>query len=196
MLDRDDPHLAEQLVSCASVLQVRIKPGSARDILAAARRAREITRRAGALLIVNDRVDLALAADADGVHLGQDDLPLEAARRVAPRLIIGISTHDVAQVRAARGASYLGFGPVYATTTKLNPDPVQGIQGLRAAVEAAEGVPVVAIGGITPANVTEVAAAGAAAACAISAVNGAPDVVGAARAIAAPWLNNRSRPPS
>lgn len=197
VLDRDDGDLIEALVDPArggaSVLQVRIKPGSAAQTLAAARRAREATRRHGVLLIVNDRVDLALAADADGVHLGQDDLPLPAARALCDRagapLVIGISTHDEAQVRdaVAAGADYLGFGPVYATVTKANPDPVQGIQGLARAVAAAAGVPVVAIGGITPDRAPEVAAAGAAAACAIAAVNAAPDPVAAARRIARSW---------
>lgn len=197
VLDRDDGDLIEALVDPArggaSVLQVRIKPGSAAATLAAARRAREATRRHGALLIVNDRVDLALAADADGVHLGQDDLPLLAARALCERagahLVIGISTHDEAQVRAAvaAGADYLGFGPVYATATKENPDPVQGIQGLARAVAAAGGVPVVAIGGITPDRAAEVAATGAAAACAIAAVNGAADPAAAARRIARSW---------
>jgi thiamine-phosphate pyrophosphorylase len=189
VLDRDDPDLAEQLLASARVLQVRIKPGSAADILAASRRAREITRRQGAMLIVNDRVDLALAAGADGVHLGQDDLPLAAARALVPRgFVIGISTHDLAQVRAAvdGGADYLGYGPVFATTTKENPDPVQGTQALARAVETA-GIPVVAIGGITPETAAACAAAGAAAACAISAVNRAADVIAAGQAIARAW---------
>jgi thiamine-phosphate diphosphorylase len=189
VLDRDDPELAEQLLASARVLQVRIKPASAAAVLAAARRAREITRRHGAMLIVNDRVDLALAAGADGVHLGQDDLPLAAARALVPRgFVIGISTHDLEQVRAAvdGGADYLGYGPVFATTTKENPDPVQGTQALARAVEAA-GIPVVAIGGITPETAAACAAAGAAAACAISAVNRAADVIAAGQAIARAW---------
>jgi thiamine-phosphate pyrophosphorylase len=191
ILDRDDPALAELLVAetgaGARVLQVRMKDASAAEMIAAARRALAITRLHGALLVVNDRLDVALAVGADAVHLGQDDLPLAEARRIAAgRLLIGVSTHTEAQVRAAvaGGADYLGFGPVYPTETKANPDPVQGVAALRVAVASAGRVPVVAIGGITPARATEVAAAGAAAACAIAAVNGAKDPGQAGRAIA------------
>jgi thiamine-phosphate pyrophosphorylase len=190
VLDRDDPALADMLINGgAFALQIRMKPASAAAVLTAARRVREITRRRGVLLVVNDRVDLALAAGADAVHLGQDDLPLEIARRLAPGLLIGVSTHDEAQVQAAvaGGADYLGYGPVFATTTKRNPDPVQGIANLARAVLLAGGVPVVGIGGITPANAAEVHASGAAAACAISSVNAAPDVAVAARIVGNPW---------
>src|SRR5215813_3208688 len=158
VLDRDDEVLAHALVREARVLQVRIKPRvraiDADELLRVARMARRICDDAGAALIVNDRIDIALAADADGVHLGQTDLPIDEARSIAGDLWIGVSTHDLAQVRAAceAGADYLGFGPVFATTTKLNPDPVQGLDGLRAAVAAATGRPVVAIGGITVAH--------------------------------------------
>jgi thiamine-phosphate pyrophosphorylase len=190
ILDSNDEELARLLVrpvadggAGARVLQVRIKsPGSpepvaAIEILAAARMARKVTSEAGALLIVNDRLDIALAAGADGVHLGQDDLPLAHARdivnRMNPVFLIGVSTHDRAQVIEAvrEGADYLGFGPIFTTSTKANPDPVQGIAGLREAVAAARDVPVVAIGGITPDTARDIAAAGAAAACCISAVN-------------------------
>jgi thiamine-phosphate pyrophosphorylase len=206
VLDRADLGLARTLVDpegCgARVLQVRIKEMPTRDLLALCREARALTRDAGALLIVNDRIDLAFAAEADGVHLGQDDLPLAAARALveraglAGRFLIGISTHDEAQVGAAvdGGASYLGYGPVYATATKANPDPVQGLGALAIAVRRAGAVPVVAIGGVTPARAAEVAAAGAAAACCISGVNGASDVTAAGRAAGAPWrLPPRSR---
>jgi thiamine-phosphate pyrophosphorylase len=188
VLDRDDEQLARTLVSAARVLQIRIKPGSAAEILRVARMARPICTDAGAMLVVNDRVDLALAAGADGVHLGQRDLPIAEARRLAPRLVIGVSTHDVGQVEraVAAGADYLGFGPIFATRTKENPDPVQGIAGLRAAVAAARGTPIVAIGGIEPASAREVYAAGASAICAIRAVNHAADVGAAARAFAVP----------
>ena len=195
ILDRDDEALAERLVmprerggAGARVLQVRLKPATTREILAAAAMARAVTRRYGALLVVNDRVDIALAADADAVHLGQDDLPVAAARAVVgDRLWIGVSTHGDDQVRAAcaAGADYLGFGPVYATTTKENPDPVQGLAGLARAVGIAGVIPVVAIGGVTPERASEIAATGAAAACAIGAVNAAVDPGSAGARIAA-----------
>ena len=193
VLDRDDEALARSLLGVANVLQVRIKPGQAIDILRVARMARRLCDEVGAMLIVNDRVDIAVAAGADGVHLGQTDLPIEEARRFGLQrpagggrgnaLIVGISTHDVGQVEraVASGADYLGFGPIFATRTKENPDPVQGIAGLRAAVAAARGTPVVAIGGIEPASASEVYEAGAAAICAIRAVNHAADVGVAAR---------------
>jgi thiamine-phosphate diphosphorylase len=187
VLDRDDEALARALVSEASVLQVRIKPRTgmvdAVDVLRIARMARRVCDDAGAALIVNDRIDIALAAGADGVHLGQTDLPIEDARQISQHLWIGMSTHDVAQVRAAcaAGADYLGFGPVFTTTTKERPDPVQGIAGLRAAVAEAAGRPVVAIGGITATDAADVYRAGAHAVCAISAVNDARDPRDAAR---------------
>ena len=184
VLDRDDEALCRALLSVARVIQVRIKPGSASEILAAARMARRVCDQVGATLIVNDRVDLAVASGADGVHLGQADLPIAEARSFAPKLIVGVSTHDVGQVEraVASGADYLGFGPIFATTTKQNPDPVQGIAGLRASVAAARGTPIVAIGGIEIEAVADVYAAGAAAICAIRAVNHAADVVASARA--------------
>jgi thiamine-phosphate pyrophosphorylase len=192
VLDRDDPALARALVGEARVLQVRIKPAAgpvdAGELVRVARMARRICDDAGAALIVNDRVDVALAVDADGVHLGQTDLSVEDARRIAPDLWIGVSTHNLAQVRAASeaGADYLGFGPVFATTTKANPDPVQGLEGLRAAVAVGAGRPVVAIGGITAATAGEVYRTGAHAICAISAVTGARDPRAAARQLARP----------
>src|SRR4051812_11725997 len=192
VLDRDDPALARALVGEARVLQVRIKPAGgavdAGELLRIARMARQICDGAGAALIVNDRVDVALAADADGVHLGQTDLAIEEARRIAGDLWIGVSTHNLAQVRAAcqAGADYLGFGPVFATTTKANPDPAQGLDGLRAAVAAATGRPVVAIGGITVETAGDVYRTGAHAICAIGAVNGAREPRDAARQLARP----------
>lgn len=198
VLDRPDPVLASLLLgptgAGATVLQLRIKPEapvSTRDLLAAAELARTLTRDAGALLVIDDRIDLALACGADGVHLGQRDLPLVDARRLRDRwgadLLIGISTHDLGQVRAAvaGGADYLGFGPVFETASKRDPDPVRGIAGLAAAVAAAGEVPVVAIGGVTPERAAAVAGTGAAAACAIASVNRSDDPVAAGRAIAA-----------
>ena len=185
VLDRDDEQLARTLAAHADVLQVRIKPGSSADILRVARMARRVCDAAGILLFVNDRVDLALAAGADGVHLGQTDLPLEEARRIAPALKIGVSTHSLDQMQRAVASrpDYAAYGPVVATTTKENPDPVQGVEALARAVRAAGEVPVVAIGGITPRAGEAVFAAGAAAICAISAVNSAPDVGAMARCL-------------
>ncbi len=184
VLDRDDEQLARTLVSVARVLQVRCKASPTDEIVRVARMARRICDEVGAALVINDRIDIALAVGADGVHLGQTDLPLVEARAICGgRLAIGVSTHDLDQVRAAcaNGADYLGYGPVFATHTKQNPDRVQGLASLQAACALAGATPVVAIGGITASQVEGVYAAGAAAICAISAVNGAPDVGAAAR---------------
>lgn len=194
VLDRDSEALARALVidGGARVLQVRIKPrgraasADAIDIVRIARMARRVCDEAGASLVVNDRLDIALAVRADAVHLGQTDLPIADARRIAgDRLAIGISTHDLAQVRVAcaAGADYLGFGPVFETATKANPDAVQGIAGLRAAVELAGRVPIVAIGGCSPDQAQALYAAGAAAVCAIGAVNDSRDVGAVAKSM-------------
>lgn len=191
VLDRDDEELARELARHACCLQVRLKPRGVRvepaELVGVARMARRVCDAAGIPLVVNDRVDVALVAGADAVHLGQTDLPIAEARALAGgRLQIGVSTHDLEQVRAAcrSGADYLGFGPVFATTTKENPDRVQGIAGLQAAVAAAGAVPVVAIGGISTDQAAAVRATGVAAICAISAVNDAPDRTAAARTFA------------
>jgi thiamine-phosphate pyrophosphorylase len=170
------------LAGGACALQLRAKRTPTRALVEIGRALRAVVR--GVPFIVNDRIDVALLVGADGVHLGQDDLSLADARRIAPGLLVGVSTHDLEQVRAAAGADYLGFGPVFATATKERPDPVQGLDGLAAAVRAAAPAPVVAIGGITVAAAPAVAAAGAAAAAVIAAVNGAPDPTAAARAVA------------
>ena len=108
------------LAGGVSVLQLRVKDRPADEFLRLALTARERTTRAGCLFIVNDRVDIALAAQADGVHLGQDDLPLEAARPLVGKRLIGISTHSLEQAEAAErgGADYIGFGPMFPTRTK------------------------------------------------------------------------------
>ncbi|MBV8756969.1 MAG: thiamine phosphate synthase [Deltaproteobacteria bacterium] len=185
ILDRDDEPLARMLAAHADVLQVRIKPGDAADVLRVARMARRVCDEAGIRMFVNDRVDLAMAANADGVHLGQTDLPIEAARRIAPHLRVGISTHSLEQMQRAieSAPDYAAYGPVFATRTKENPDPVQGTEALARAVAAAGQVPVVAIGGITPREAASVFATGVSAVCAISSVNGADDVGAAARCL-------------
>ena len=148
------------------IIQVRDKLASSRALHETVVAALEITRPRGVRLIVNDRVDVALAAGADGVHVGQDDLPAESAREIlGPLAIIGISTHSLAQAVAAANlpVDYVAIGPVFATSTKANPDPVVGLEGLRAvrAVRAAVTTPLVAIGGITLEKAPAVFAAGA-----------------------------------
>jgi thiamine-phosphate pyrophosphorylase len=179
--------LAEALLDGgARILQLRMKQAPAAEMLAAAAPLRALCKSRGATFIVNDRLDVALAAEADGAHLGQDDLPLAAARPlVPPGFILGISTHNEAQARAAveGGADYIGFGPCFATQTKLNPDPVVGLDQLARVCQL--GTPVVAIGGITLETAAAVARAGAAAAAVIRAVNAAADVASAARQVAA-----------
>jgi thiamine-phosphate pyrophosphorylase len=146
----------------AGVVQVREKGVPDGDLIEAVRAVAPAVRAAGALLLVNDRVEVALAAGADGAHVGPEDMPVAEARRLlGPDLLLGATTHDLAQARraAADGADYVGIGPVFPTDTKGV--PVRAI-GPEAAgrVAAAIGIPVFAIGGITPANAGRVRAAG------------------------------------
>ncbi len=174
---------AALLAGGARLLQLRLKDASSRELLAAARAVRVQTTRAGALLLVNDRPDVALAAHADGVHLGQDDLPVAAARAVlGPGPLVGVSTHDVAQARAAAGdgADYVGVGPVFVTATKRGALPPRGLDLVRA-VRAAVSLPLVAIGGVTPDAAAAVRAAGADAVAMIDALVRSPDVAAAVR---------------
>lgn len=185
----DPVSLAETLLDAgARIMQLRLKDAPGRDFLAAARTIAEMCRKRGAMLIVNDRVDIAILAEAHGVHLGQTDLPLEAARRIAgpnENKIIGISTHNVEQARAAEdgGADYIGFGPMYPGGLRNNAVGV-GLDNLRA-IRAAVKIPIVAIGGITEARIPEVLAAGADAAAIITDVLNAPDLPAKVRSILA-----------
>jgi thiamine-phosphate pyrophosphorylase len=170
------------------MLQVRAKSWGARAMAALVRALHPVARAAGVPLCVNDRLDVALAVGAEAVHLGQDDIPLPDARSVAAgRLTIGISTHTALQAQAAiaGGAHYIGFGPIFATGTKANPDPVVGVEGLRttSALGREAGVPVVAIGGITLGRVVELVAAGASAAALIGAIETAADPGAAGRTV-------------
>lgn len=143
-------------------VQYREKNESRRAIFETAVRLRGLTRSFGATFIVNDHADIAAAADADGVHLGQDDLPLAAARKVVGSRIVGISTHSPEQARAAAsaGADYIGFGPIFPTSTKDAGQP-QGVDMIRAIAQNVH-VPVVAIGGISAVTAPDVLKAGAA----------------------------------
>lgn len=173
----------------AGVVQLRLKALPARDLLEVAREAAAICRQRGALLLVNDRPDVARAAGADGAHLGQDDLPVEAAREVLGEdALIGVSTHSDAEIdRAlASGADYLGFGPVFETRSKPGAPlpPPHGLSGLERAVRRAAPTPVVAIGGLTAGSAAAVARAGAACAAAMGELCQAADPESAARAVA------------
>ena len=136
-----------------------------------------IARLAGASVIINDRVDVALALGADGVHLGQIDMPVAAARRLLGNdAIIGFSTHNIQQVRAALDLpiDYLAFGPIFPTQSKHNPDPVAGLEALSLIKSITGDLPVIAIGGIDESNVVEVLSAGADSAAIISAIVAEP----------------------
>ena len=132
----------------------------------------------GGRFIVNDRCDVALAVGADGVHLGQEDLPLHAARRLMGDKIIGVSTHEVEQAREAErgGADYIGFGPMFGTTTKETGYSARGLEMLRQVREAVS-IPIVAIGGITEGSVNAVWQAGADSAAIISDLLGTDDII-------------------
>jgi thiamine-phosphate pyrophosphorylase len=180
------------LAGGARLIQLRDKEAGAKELLDAARACLALTRPAGARLIINDRADVALAADADGVHLGQEDLSVEEARDLlGPAKIVGVSTHSLEQAARAleTSADYIAFGPIFTTTTKQNPDPVVGLELLRQ-VRALSDRPLVAIGGITLERAASVLATGADSVAVISALypidglcdfNARPDIVGRTR---------------
>jgi len=148
----------------ARFIQLREKYAAAREFYDDARAALEIARRAGAKIIINDRVDVALALKADGVHLGQDDLPPAKARAMlGGEAIIGFSTHNLEQALEAvkLPVDYIAVGPVFATETKENPDRIVGVEGVRGVRAAIHDFPLVAIGGITAENFQAVFAGGA-----------------------------------
>lgn len=177
-----DDLLREAAAAGVRLFQYRNKTGSAQAIYREALRLRQIAADAGALFIVNDRCDLALAVEADGVHLGQDDLPLADARSLmGPEKIVGLSTHCEADIRAAGEADYLGFGPVFSTASKQDHEPVVGLEGLRRARSLAK-LPLFAIGGITLDNVAAVVEAGAEGVSVISVLAQASDVAATVQA--------------
>jgi len=181
---RDPVSVAEAIVrgGCA-MLQLRAKRLHRPALESLAAKLRELCTGAAVPFVVNDHVELAVRVGADGVHLGQDDMPVASARsQLGPEIALGVSTHDLAQARAAEvaGADLIGFGPVFPTASKENPDAAVGLSGLRA-VCSAVALPVVAIGGIAADNAAAVAACGPAMAAAISALCSADDPTAAAR---------------
>ncbi|MBK5281866.1 MAG: thiamine phosphate synthase [Nitrospiraceae bacterium] len=171
----------------ASLFQYRNKTTSMKEAYAEAVVLRQAAAKAGVLFIVNDRCDLALAVNADGVHLGQGDLPLDLARKVmGPDKLIGISTHNSDQVREAIAGKpdYLGFGPIFKPGSKQDHDPVVGLEGLRA-IRRLTSLPIFAIGGIQIDQAREVMRAGANGVAVISAILKAPDISQAVNAFLA-----------
>lgn len=162
----------------AKILQLRAKKLSSRKFLETARIIRKITKDRGAVFIVNDRVDIALMTDADGVHLGQDDLPVKEARRLlGNNKIIGYSTHNLREARVAKKlpVDYISFGPIFPTKTKEDAQMPKGIKGL-SEVRKAVDIPIIAIGGITETNMAHVFKQGADSAAMISEILTASDI--------------------
>lgn len=166
----------------ATLIQLRDKNSAPRVFLREAEAALAIARMNNVPIIINDRVDIALALDADGVHLGQTDMPVAAARRLLKAgAIIGISTHDLAQaeIAAKLPVDYVAFGPIFETRTKHDHEPVAGLEGLRLVRSAMGNLPLVAIGGITAENCCQVFQAGADAVATIGALLADPTKIAA-----------------
>ena len=157
----------------AILVQLRDKQSAGLQFYEHARAAMAVAARTGVQLLINDRADVALAVGAHGVHLGQDDMPPVAARKIlGPHAIIGYSTHSVEQAQRALGLpiDYIAIGPIFTTYTKTGTSPVLGLEGVRAVREATGKVPLVAIGGISHANAGDVIEAGADSVAVISAL--------------------------
>ena len=164
------------LAGGVKLIQLREKELPLRAYVTLAEELRDLTAQAGALLIINDRVDVALAVGADGVHLGQDDFPVPAARRLAPDLIIGASTHSIEEARQAQdeGASYLNIGPVFPTGTKRWEGEFLGVEGVKRIARVTK-IPFTVMGGIKKEHFPELVRAGARTLALVTAVTAAPD---------------------
>jgi thiamine-phosphate pyrophosphorylase len=190
---RSDIEVLEAIIEGgARIVQLREKELSIRDLYQLALRFREITAKADVLLIINDRLDIALAVEADGVHLGQDDLPLTAARKLAPDLIIGASTHSLEQAMHAReaGADYVNIGPIFPTRTKEGVGRVLGPDAI-STISPSLKVPFTVMGGINGSNIDQVIAKGARRIAMVTAITQAPDITAAVRSFRE-RINSRS----
>ncbi len=183
---RENPEVVRAMLDGgAKIIQYREKDMPMKRQYAQCLKIREMTREAGALLIIDDHVDLAMAVEADGVHIGQDDLPIEAARALTgEEMLIGLSTHNIAQAKDAvrRGADYIGVGPLYETHTKVNVMAPVGLSYLDEVVRQIR-LPFVAIGGIKQHNLAEVLHHGARCAALVSEVVQAPGITAMVRAL-------------
>lgn len=169
--------IEEAVAGGATLIQLRGKKWTDREFLNIGLDAQRLLRPKGIPLFINDRVDMTIGCEADGVHLGQDDMPLAAARKIlGPRKIIGVSVAALEKAISAEkgGANYLGVGPVFPTLSKEDVNPPLGLEGL-SIIRAHVRLPILAIGGITPANAGQVISAGADGVAVISAIASAPD---------------------
>ncbi|MEI8121476.1 MAG: thiamine phosphate synthase [bacterium] len=181
--ERTTPDIVKAaLAGGVKLIQLREKDMPIREYVKLAHGIREMTARAGALLIINDRVDVALATKADGVHLGQDDFPVCEARNLGPDLIIGVSTHSIEEALRAQedGASYINIGPIYQTGTKVWDGAFLGLDGLQAMASVTR-IPFSVMGGIKMTHIPGLLRAGARTIALVTAVTGAPDPEAAAR---------------
>ncbi|MDY0041419.1 MAG: thiamine phosphate synthase [Desulforhabdus sp.] len=161
----------------AGIIQLREKDLNKRDFYRLAVKFRETTELAGLLLIINDHVDIALAVEADGVHLGQNDLPLQAARKIAPQMLIGASTHSLEEALRAQseGADYINIGPIFSTFTKAGVEHFLGPDAI-GEISSKVSIPFTVMGGIGEANIDRVVAAGARKIAVVSAITQADDI--------------------
>ncbi|HYA42976.1 MAG TPA: thiamine phosphate synthase [Syntrophobacteraceae bacterium] len=168
----------------ARIVQLREKDLSERDFFRLAERFRERTAKAGMLLVINDRVDVAIAVEADGVHLGREDLPLAQARKIAPNLLIGASSHNLEEALQARdeGADYVNIGPIFPTQTKTGVQRFLGPQAI-AQIAPRLSIPFTVMGGIKEANIEQVLRMGAGKVAVVTAITQAPDIVQAVRSL-------------
>ena len=172
----------QALVGGVTLIQLREKDLALRDTFELARDLRALTKPYGCLLIINDRIDVALATGADGVHLGLEDLPIAAARKIAPDLIIGASSHTLEEAKQAEaaGASYVNIGPIYPTQTKNWTEPYLGIEGLTE-IAPQVNIPFTVMGGIKKKHIPELCAVGASTIALVTAVTAALNPEQAAR---------------
>lgn len=166
----------------ARIVQLREKEKTRREVYQLAGQFRELTARAGVLLVINDYLDIALGVEADGVHLGDEDLPLAAARSLAPELIIGVSTHNLAEARQAelQGADYINIGPIYPTTTKTGFSNYLGAERMHEIIQAIR-VPNTVMGGINQDNLDEILRWGARKIAMVTGITQSGDVAGRVR---------------
>ncbi|QTL99873.1 thiamine phosphate synthase [Iocasia frigidifontis] len=176
---RDNIEVVNELLRAdIKIIQYRAKNKSMKGKYEECRKIRKLTAERGVTFIVNDHIDLALAVEADGVHIGQGDLPIEVVRRlIGDKMIIGLSTHSPEEIEngVRAGADYLGIGPVFSTSTKEDASPPLGLDYLRDVADKIK-IPFVVIGGITEANIGSVRESGAECICLISEIVGAEDI--------------------